>query len=52
MCTCVCLLLHALTDIYIPGLYIENKVYLGVDGIISCVNFVENALFKSSNNIN
>ena len=52
VCVCVCVCYHA--SYYIPRLYVENKVTLSflwcvVD--MYCVDFFENALFRSSGNI-
>ena len=47
VCLCVCYL----SNCHILGLYVENKVLLGFprqSQRMYCVNFVENALFKSS----
>ena len=47
---CVCYL----SNCHILGLYVENKVLLGFprqSQCMYCVNFVENALFKSSGDI-
>ena len=49
---CVCICYHA--SYYIPGLYVENKVLLGFlwySHGMHCVDFVENASFKSLGDI-
>ena len=52
LCVCMCVCYHA--SCYIPGLYDANKVPLDFlrhfQGMY-CVNFVENASFKSSGDI-
>ena len=53
VCVCVCVSVCYHTSCYIPGLYDANKVPLGflwhLQGM-NCVDFIENALFKSSGN--
>ena len=52
VCVCVCVCYHA--SCYIPGLYDANKAPLGFSRHLqgmNCVDFVENASFKSFGNI-
>ena len=54
VCVCVCVSVTKLAAIYIPGLYVKNKMPLGFPWHFQgmyCVDFVENALFKSSGDI-
>ena len=54
MYECVCVCYHASCYMYIPGLYDINTVPLGflrhLQGM-HCVDFIENASFKSSGDI-
>ena len=48
----VCVSVTTPAATYIPGLYDANKVQLGfLQQGMNCVDFVENALFKSSGDI-
>ena len=54
VCLSVCLSVCYLSNCHILGLHIENKVPLGFSWQsqhMYCVDFVENALFKSSGDI-
>ena len=52
VCVCVCVCYHA--SCHIPRLYVESKVplsFLWRSQDVHCVDFVENALIKSSGDI-
>ena len=54
VCVCVCLSVCYHASCYIPGLSDANKAPLGFSRHLqgmNCVDFVENASFKSSGNI-
>ena len=54
VCVCMCVCYHASCYVHVPGLHDANKVPLGFlrhfQGM-NCVDFVENASFKSSGDI-